>query len=75
MDNEPEVIRQQMEEHRTALTEKLEQLEDRVLGVATAVSETVENVKNEVAEQWIAHGWATQAGAAKEPPPRPARRK
>ena len=37
--------------------------------------ETVENVKNEVAEQWIAHGWATPAGAAKEPPPRPARRK
>ena len=48
MENEPEVIREQMQETRTGLAEKLEALEERVMGVATAVSETVENVKEGV---------------------------
>src|SRR5262245_27553892 len=52
MENEPEVIQQQMQETRTALTEKLETLEAKVVGTVesatTAVSETVENVKQSV---------------------------
>jgi ElaB/YqjD/DUF883 family membrane-anchored ribosome-binding protein len=48
MENEPEVIRGQMQDTRTGLTEKLEALEERVMGVANAVSETVENVKEGV---------------------------
>jgi len=50
MENEPELIRQQIEEDRNALTEKLEALEQRVVGVASAVSETVEGVKEGVKE-------------------------
>jgi ElaB/YqjD/DUF883 family membrane-anchored ribosome-binding protein len=54
MDNEPEVIRQQMQETRTSLTEKLETLEQQVVGTVqsakTAVTETVENVKGAVQE-------------------------
>jgi len=46
---DPEVIRQQMEQTRSALTDKLEVLEqkvtDTVQGAATAVSDTVETVK------------------------------
>jgi hypothetical protein len=53
-DNEPEVIRQRMEETRTALTEKLERLEGQVTGMvgvtAEAVTETVENVKETFAD-------------------------
>lgn len=53
-DNEPEVIRQRMEETRTALTEKLEKLEGQVTGMvgvtAEAVTETVENVKETFAD-------------------------
>jgi len=53
-DNEPEMIRQRMEETRTALTEKLERLEGQVtdlVGVgAGAVTETIENVKDTVAD-------------------------
>jgi len=45
---DPEVIRQRMTENRAALTEKLEALEQQVLGVATSVTETVENVKEGV---------------------------
>lgn len=52
MDSEPEVIRQQMEETRASLTEKLETLEQQVVGTVqgatTAVSETVESVKEAV---------------------------
>jgi len=52
--DEPEVIRQQMHETRSALTEKLETLEqqvvDTVAGAQTAVAETVENVKDAVQE-------------------------
>src|SRR5262249_31653769 len=52
MADEPEVIRQQMEQTRTALTEKLETLEQQVVGTVqgatTAVAETVENVKDAV---------------------------
>jgi len=56
MDNEPEreVIRQQMEETRAALTDKLETLEhqvvDTVQGATTAVQETVATVKDAVQE-------------------------
>jgi ElaB/YqjD/DUF883 family membrane-anchored ribosome-binding protein len=52
MANEPEVIRQQMEETRTGLQAKLETLEqqvkDTVQGATEAVSETVETVKETV---------------------------
>jgi len=54
MDNEPEpeVIRQQMDETRTALTEKIEKLEQQVIGTVqeatTAVAETVGTVKEAV---------------------------
>lgn len=52
MDNEPEVIRDQMQETRTALTEKLEALEQQVSNtVQTAtstVAETVQTVKEAV---------------------------
>jgi len=52
MANEPEVIRHEMKETRTALTEKLEALEQHVLGTVEnatcAVNETVTNVKDAV---------------------------
>jgi len=52
--DEPEVIRQQMHETRSALTEKLETLEhhvvDTVAEAQSAVVETVENVKEAVQE-------------------------
>jgi ElaB/YqjD/DUF883 family membrane-anchored ribosome-binding protein len=48
MASEPEVIRQEMQENRNALTEKLETLEKKVVGLATAVPETVENVVESV---------------------------
>lgn len=52
MDHESEVIRQQMEETRTALTEKLETLEQQVVttvhGATSAVADTVEAVKEAV---------------------------
>jgi ElaB/YqjD/DUF883 family membrane-anchored ribosome-binding protein len=41
---DPEVIRQRMAENRLALTDKLEALEQQVLGVATTVTDTVESV-------------------------------
>jgi len=48
------VIRQQMEETRTALTQKLETLEEKVVstvqGATSAVTDTVENVKEAVEE-------------------------
>lgn len=54
MPDEPEVIRQQMHETRSALTEKLETLEQTVVGTVAdaqnAVQETVENVKDAVQE-------------------------
>jgi ElaB/YqjD/DUF883 family membrane-anchored ribosome-binding protein len=54
MENKPEVIRKDMEETRTALTEKLEALEsqvaDTVKETTEAVSETIENVKDTVEE-------------------------
>jgi ElaB/YqjD/DUF883 family membrane-anchored ribosome-binding protein len=54
MDHESEVIRHQMEETRTALTDKLELLEQQVVetveGASTAVAETVESVKEVVQE-------------------------
>jgi ElaB/YqjD/DUF883 family membrane-anchored ribosome-binding protein len=52
MDNEQEIIRQQMEDTRTALKEKLETLEQQVVdtvhGATEAVSDTVETVKETV---------------------------
>src|SRR5262245_24400559 len=52
MPDEPEMIRQQMEETRSALTEKLETLEHQVIGTVaeanTAVADTVDNVKEAV---------------------------
>jgi len=54
MDNESEVIRQQMDETRTSLQDKLETLEQHVTGtvqhVTETVSETVDNVKEAVQE-------------------------
>src|SRR5947209_18377211 len=51
MENEdPEVIRRRMLENRTALTEKLEALENQVMGVASSVTDTVESVKEGVQE-------------------------
>jgi ElaB/YqjD/DUF883 family membrane-anchored ribosome-binding protein len=54
MDNEQEIIRQQMDDTRTALREKLETLEhqvvDTVQGATEAVSDTVETVKDTVKE-------------------------
>jgi ElaB/YqjD/DUF883 family membrane-anchored ribosome-binding protein len=52
MENEAELIRQQMTETRTALTEKLETLEEevasKVKGTTETVAETVETVKEAV---------------------------
>src|SRR5437899_407531 len=50
MENEPEVIRERMQEKRTDLTTKLEALEQQVLGVASSVTDTVESVKEGVQE-------------------------
>jgi len=54
MDIEPEVARQQMEDTRASLTEKLGTLEqhvvDTVQGATSAVTDTVENVKDAVHE-------------------------
>ncbi len=54
MENEPEVIRQQMDETRTALADKLEKLEQQVVGTvhdaSEAVNETVGSVKEAVHE-------------------------
>src|SRR5262245_49435630 len=52
MENEPEVIRDQMQETRTALTEKLEALEQQVSNTVqsatSTVAETVQTVKDTV---------------------------
>jgi ElaB/YqjD/DUF883 family membrane-anchored ribosome-binding protein len=52
MENEPEVIRQEMQQTRNSLTEKLEALEQHVLGTVqsatSAVHETVSSVKGAV---------------------------
>jgi ElaB/YqjD/DUF883 family membrane-anchored ribosome-binding protein len=52
--DEPEVIREQMAETRTALTDKLETLEQQVMDTVTettsAVTDTVESVKEAVAD-------------------------
>lgn len=54
MDQNPDVIRHEIEETRSALTEKLETLENEVFGTVReakeAVSSTVENVKEKVQE-------------------------
>ncbi len=52
--NEPEVIREQMQETRTALTEKLDTLQqkvaDTVESITTPVTETVQTVKEAVSD-------------------------
>jgi ElaB/YqjD/DUF883 family membrane-anchored ribosome-binding protein len=52
MDDEPEVIRSQMEETRSSLTDKIERLEqtvtDKVQSTTAAVTNTVESVKDAV---------------------------
>jgi ElaB/YqjD/DUF883 family membrane-anchored ribosome-binding protein len=54
MDNEADALRQQMEETRAHLTEKLETLEQQLVetvqGATSAVTETVESVKEAVHE-------------------------
>src|SRR5262245_40678802 len=49
MENEPELIRDQMQETRTAMTEKLDTLQqkvsDTVESITTPVTETVQTVK------------------------------
>lgn len=54
MENDPEMIRQQMDQTRSALTEKLERLEQQVVGTVqgatSAVNETVGNVREAVHE-------------------------
>jgi ElaB/YqjD/DUF883 family membrane-anchored ribosome-binding protein len=54
MENEPELSRDQMQDTRTALTEKLEALESKVTGTVqsatAAVSDTVEAVKSTVTD-------------------------
>lgn len=69
MDNEPEVTREQMQDTRTALSEKLETLEQQVVatvqGATNAVTETVENVKDafNLPLQMKRHPWAVVAGS------------
>jgi len=66
MPDEPEVIRQQMEETRADLAAKLETLEQHVVntvtGTTAAVSETVENVKEAVQETVDAVKGSVQSG-------------
>lgn len=54
MENEPELIRDQMQETRTALTEKLDTLQQKVAdtvdSITTPVAETVQTVKDAVAD-------------------------
>lgn len=54
MDNEPQVIRDQMQETRTALTEKLDTLQQKVAttveSITTPVAETVQTVKEAVSD-------------------------
>jgi len=54
MENKPEVIRQQMQQTRTSLSEKLEELEcrvkDTVCNATSAVNETISTVKGAVDE-------------------------
>ena len=50
MDDEPEVIRQQMDETRTALAEKLERLEQQVSETVQGAVESVTNAKNAATE-------------------------
>jgi len=50
MDAEPEVIRQDIEQTRSALTDKLETLEDQVLGTVRSATESVEETIENVTE-------------------------
>ena len=48
MDERPDVIRQQIEETRESLTDKLETLEGQVKDTVSTVSDTLESVKETV---------------------------
>ena len=48
MDDDPEVIRSQMEETRSSLTDKIERLEQTVTDKVQGVADTVESVKGAV---------------------------
>jgi len=54
MENEPELIRDQMQDTRTALTDKLDTLQqkvaDTVESITTPVTETVQTVKDAVSD-------------------------
>ena len=51
MDQEPDVIRQQIDETRESLTKKVEKLENQVKGTISNVTETVENLTESVKEK------------------------
>ncbi|HEV3143803.1 MAG TPA: hypothetical protein VGZ47_07975 [Gemmataceae bacterium] len=69
MDDSPEVIRQQMEETRASLSEKLETLEQQVTGTVqdarNAVTDTVQCVKDafDLKLQTQRHPWAVLGGS------------
>jgi hypothetical protein len=69
MDDSPEVIRQQMEETRASLSEKLETLEQQVVGTVQgarqSVADTVQSVKDafDVKLQVQRHPWPMLAGS------------
>jgi ElaB/YqjD/DUF883 family membrane-anchored ribosome-binding protein len=69
MDNETQIIRHQMFETRTALTQKLETLEEKVTdtvqGVKDRVQETVDTVKEafNIGHQVQKHPWAMFGGS------------
>ncbi len=69
MDQEPDVIRRQIEETRHSLTDKLEALEEQVRGrvqsAKSTVEETIEKVKRtfDVKYQVDQHPWAMTGGS------------
>jgi ElaB/YqjD/DUF883 family membrane-anchored ribosome-binding protein len=71
MDDQPEVIRQQMEETRSALTDKIGRLEQAVTQKVQAVTQTVDTVKETIDirryvrnHPWAALGAAVAVGFA-----------
>ena len=70
MDHESEVIHHQMEETRASLSEKLETLENKVVGTVKettqAVTDTVETVKEtfNLRHQFDRHPWVMLGGSA-----------
>ncbi len=64
MDQDPAVIRRQIEETRAALTEKLGQLEARLRGTANEVTQTVQTVRRTLSldHQLQRHPWLMLGG-------------